>query len=120
MVENNVEKSRVGIFIRNEIKCKRRVDLEGQNNGIIIIDVDLKKKYRILNLYRVFNPTDGRSQRQFFTDQLSLIKNALGTKDQRQPIMMGDFNLDERMKYLNSYGNKASLLTQCPSMLYLL
>ena len=34
-------------------------------------------------------------------------KSALGTKDQRQPIMMGDFNLDERIKYLNSYGNKA-------------
>ena len=86
MIENNVEKSRVGIFIRNEIKCKRRSELEGQNNGIIIIDVDLKRKYRIMNLYRVFNPTDGRSQRQFFSDQLSHIKAALGTKDGRQPI----------------------------------
>ena len=79
MIENNVEKSRVGIFIRNEIKCKRRSELEGQSNGIIIIDVDLKKKYRIMNLYRVFNPTDGRSQRHYINYTMQTMEMRMKT-----------------------------------------
>ena len=58
-------------------KYNRRTELEVVNGGLIIIDVDLERKYRIIHQYRLFNPTDGRSQRDFFTAQLSLIRKAL-------------------------------------------
>ena len=50
---------------------------EGTGNGIIIVDLKLKSVHRIINVYRVFNPTGQVSQRQYFTNQLRLIKNAL-------------------------------------------
>ena len=56
ITENNNVKSRTGLYIKNGIDYSRRSDLEGLNNGLIIIDVHLKSKYRIIGVYRVFNP----------------------------------------------------------------
>ena len=66
--------------------------MEGIDNGLVIVYLNLTKKYRPINIYMVFNPPDGRSQRQFFEDQLEVIKNAFERKDQRCPIIIGDFN----------------------------
>ena len=51
--------------MKNGIDYVRRADLELRNNGMIILDIKMKSKYRLINLYRSFNPTDGSSQRDF-------------------------------------------------------
>ena len=56
LIEQNETKSRTGIYLRNEIKFNRRTDLEEVNGWLIILDIDLEKKYKLINLYRVFNP----------------------------------------------------------------
>ena len=73
---NNV-KRRVGSYIKNSIKYDRGYLLEGENNHLLIIDIDngLKKAKRIINIYRSFNP-NGITERDLFERQLTFIKNA--------------------------------------------
>ena len=49
-VEKNEYKSRTGIYIKNGTNYTRRNDLEGTNSGVMIIDIILKHKYRIINV----------------------------------------------------------------------
>ena len=58
LIENNTIKARCGIYVKNNLKFARKVELEGNGGGIIIIDLDLMKNYRIINVYRVFQQTD--------------------------------------------------------------
>ena len=74
------------------------------------MDLNLKRNYRLINVYRIFNPTDGRTQREFFLDQLTAIKRAVDVDEQRCPIIMGDFNLDEGMKYHDNSNNLSYLI----------
>ena len=60
----------------SKINYKRRCDLEGINNGMTIMDIELKKSFRLINLYRSFNPTNGLSAKNNFINQLRLIENA--------------------------------------------
>ena len=92
-------KARAGIYINNNINYELKEVLEGRNNGLLIIELKLKKK----NVYRFFNPTDGRSQKQYFIDQLTRIKTVVELDKNRLPIIVGDFNLDEKMKYNINY-----------------
>ena len=46
-IAKNDSKSRAGIYIKNEIKYRRRPDLEDSNAGLVILDVDLNIKYNI-------------------------------------------------------------------------
>ena len=55
-VETNNIKSRTAIAIQERIQYKRQYTLEGENTGIIIIDTYGEIEYRIINLYRSFNP----------------------------------------------------------------
>ena len=57
----NDTKSRAGIYIRNQIKFIQRSELEGLNNGLVIADLNLRRKYRLINVFRMFNPPDGRT-----------------------------------------------------------
>ena len=75
--------------------------------GIIIIDIKLKSIHRIINVYRVFNPTGLVSQREYFTNQLRKIKNAVADARNRSCIILGDFNLNEEMKFRHDYSHKA-------------
>ena len=75
--EINNDRSRVGIYIRDNINYIRRTDLEGANNHIVILDVESKRKLRLITIYRPFNPRDGVQPRQFFENQLNLINQAL-------------------------------------------
>ena len=87
-VEANSEKARVGIYIKTNISYKRRIDLEGTDSNIIIIDLSCST--RIINVYRNFNPQGGVSARNKFNYQLGIISNALN----KETILLGDFNLD--------------------------
>ena len=46
LTENNSIKARTGMYINNKIPYQRRADLEGIDSGIIIIDLNINKKYR--------------------------------------------------------------------------
>ena len=51
-VEKNTLKSRSAIYIRNGISYNRRIDLEGTNSHIVIIDVLAETKIRIIKYIR--------------------------------------------------------------------
>ena len=56
--ENNDVKRRVGMYISNSVRYTRCTDLEGANNHLVIIDIEneKRKKKRLINFYRSFNP----------------------------------------------------------------
>ena len=107
LTEKNSLKSRSGIYIKSSIKFTRRADLEGVDNSLVIIDIELSSKYRLINLYRVFNPQNGISQKNYFISQLNKIKIAIENKGNHKLILLGDFNLDEMKKYQDDYSHKS-------------
>ena len=105
--EVNTTKSRTGIYIRTNVCYVRRCDLEGSNNGLLIIDFNSTKNYRLINLYRTFNPQNGRTQFENFEAQLSIINNSIVENPQKNIIIVGDFNLDDAKRYSLNYQNHA-------------
>ena len=75
-------------YVSNNIKFKRRKDLEMTNGHMIVIDVIRTMTNQIVDIYRPFNPSS-MSEWTFFTNQLSKLKS-LSTKN---TIILGDFNL---------------------------
>ena len=63
-VESNDIKSRSAIIIRDNVNYTRRSDIEGKNLGIVIIDLNGHEKFRVINVYRSFNPPN-MSQLEF-------------------------------------------------------
>ena len=53
------DKRRVGTYIRNGTEYVRRKDLEKTDSHVIIIDVSVNIKLRIINMYRSFRPLGG-------------------------------------------------------------
>ena len=53
--ENNLGKRRVGFYLKNSIKYERKIDLEGVNFHLKIIDIDIRNgnKIRIFNIYKI-------------------------------------------------------------------
>ena len=98
-VETNKYKLRTCTYIKNGISYKRRKDLEGSNNHIVIIDIFADKTYRIVNLYRVFNTFGPMSPFDKFKNQLTCISGS----NCRNLIVAGDFNLNEEKRYSNDY-----------------
>ena len=85
--EKNTASSRVGIFISNEIDYVRKIELEGEDSNLIIIDLMGSSQCWIINIYRSFSPQHGVSQRDKFNTQLDLIGLAITPKT----IILGDF-----------------------------
>ena len=98
-LENSNDKRRAGIYCRTDVNYKRRSDLEDIDSHIVIIDVFCASTIRIINVYRSFRPPDGSSVKDFFHKQLRIIKNATC----RNCYIMGDFNLDVKMKLRLDY-----------------
>ena len=48
LAELNDVKSRAGIYVKNGIDYVRRADLELRNNGKIVLDINMKNKYRLI------------------------------------------------------------------------
>ena len=94
-VEIASNKARVATVIHNSITYVRRKELEKEDLSIIIIDVNMSEKYSLVNLYRSFNPPNGKSPKIAFDEQLILISNIVNITKDREIIIMGDFNLDE-------------------------
>ena len=105
--ESNDIKARVGLYINTNIVYDRRKDLEGINNSLIIIDFNAQNKnFRLINLYRVFNPQNGRSAFVNFETQLQKINEAIINDQTRKIIIMGDFNLDDSKKFNVNYAQR--------------
>ena len=58
LIEKNDTKSRMAMYVKNGINYVRRDDLEGHGNGLVVIDVKLKSTWRLIGVYRIFNPPD--------------------------------------------------------------
>ena len=101
--EKNNFKKRVGIYIRNSIKYVRNTNLEGENAHLIVLDIEngKKKKKRVINIYRSFNP-NGETAKELFTRQLLLIHAAYVG----DTVIMGDFNLDYAKRHDVNYDRK--------------
>ena len=88
--EKASNKSRVGIYVNTCVKFVRRFDLEIVDCHVMILDVLTKPNLRIINLYRSFNPPDNIGARDFFNNQLQLVRGVMTNNT----ILLGDFNLD--------------------------
>jgi hypothetical protein len=54
--ETSNVKSRTGMYVRLGTKYLRRLDLEGLNSHMVIIDINTNLELRLIALYRSFNP----------------------------------------------------------------
>ena len=100
--ENNSQISRVAFYINNRIRYIRRMDLEGVDSNIIILDLEGDSKTRLINIYRSFSPQHNISQRDKFCYQLGLINLAFTNST----IVLGDFNLDWGKRFDTAYSHK--------------
>ena len=71
----------------------RRTDLEEIDTSLIIIDVNSVTNYRLINVYRSFNPPNGKTQKEAFAQQLNLITTAINNNLAREIIVLGDFSI---------------------------
>ena len=101
-VERNDVKKRVAIYVSNQLDYKRRDDLEGSNNHLVIIDLLGTTLLRIITIYRSFKPQDNTTPREKFEMQLNLIKNSITSNC----VILGDFNIDYSKKFDTSYASK--------------
>ena len=93
-IEDNSVKARTAIYIKTGIEYKRRSDIEEPDLSIIVLDIDLDVKIRLINIYRVFNPVNGMPEIEFFKNQMRIVNNAISSNNNRQIIFNGDVNLD--------------------------
>ena len=101
-VEQNDVKKRVGVYIKSTISYRRRIDLEGRNSHLIVLDLCGSPELRIISIYRSFRPQENITAREKFEYQLTLIAACI-TKN---CIVLGDFNLDHSKRFDVSYANK--------------
>ena len=85
--EKSFSMKRVATYVNNNVKYRRRKDLEEEGCHMLVLDIGTKQQTRIINVYRPFNPKTC-SEREFFNKQLTSIDNILTNKT----ILLGDFN----------------------------
>ena len=92
------------MYIKREIQYIRRADLEGVDSHIIVIDIPDQKKssYRLINIYRSFNPQGGHTPTSLFNYQLDLIKLAFNSNT----LLIGDINLDHEKRHDVTYSKR--------------
>ena len=106
-LEMSSQKRRAGIYLSSDLNYVRRIDLEKADCHIVIVDVLANVKFRLINVYRSFHPPGGVSPSDFFSAQLSIIRNALC----KNCLVMGDFNLDHGRDLRQDYCNMTLLKT---------
>ena len=78
---------------------------EDQDFHIVVVDVILNVKIRIINIYWSFRPPNLMTPEAFFVEQLYILNNAMC----KNCYIMGDFNLDAKMSNRNDYNRKVPL-----------
>ena len=92
-LELNDNKKRAGIYVKNNVKYKRREDLEIKNHHLVVIDILCDPVIRVICLYCSFRPPGMLSPELFFSNQIATLKSSLNDNC----FIMGDFNLDATM-----------------------
>ena len=105
-VEQNDTKARCCTYVKNSINHKRRLDLEGENNNVVIIEVGDSKKFLVINIYRSFSTQHGVTLMDKFTTQLDLIRKSSEKNPNYQLIVLGDFNLNYAKIHNSDYNYK--------------
>ena len=105
-VEQNDTKARCCTYVKNSINYKRRMDLEGENNNVVIIEVGDSKKFLVINIYRSFSTQHGVTLMDKFTTQLDLIRKSSEKNPNYQLIVLGDFNLNYAKIHNTDYNYK--------------
>ena len=77
------------------------MDLEPEDGHMIVLDIMGATPYRLVNIYRPFNPKN-LAELTFFTNQL----NHLDKLITERCIILGDFNLDLNKQNDNNYYRK--------------
>jgi exonuclease III len=54
--KENTIKSRVGCYVNTNLLYVRRLDLEGSNSHLVILDPKTIQELQIINIFRCFNP----------------------------------------------------------------
>ena len=72
-------KARNSTLMHNSI-YERKSELKGEDNFIVIVDVNMSTKLRVINVYRSFNPPNNQNPKDAFERQLSTINNAIHLK----------------------------------------
>ena len=106
-VETNSTKSRCCTYIKNSINYRRRRDLEGEDNNLVIVEVGDAHKYIVINLYRSFSKQNNVSLLDRFCTQLQIINQTIKDNPNHQTIIMGDFNLNHSFNHNTNYNYKA-------------
>ena len=75
-VETITEKARCAVALKNDVAFVRRNDLEDIDLSMIVIDINNTVKYRIINIYRQFNPPNNNTQLEHFLLQLNTFNAA--------------------------------------------
>ena len=60
-VETITQKARCAVALKNDVAFVRRNDLEDIDLSMIVIDINNTVKYRIINIYRQFNPPNNKT-----------------------------------------------------------
>ena len=94
-IEENTNKNRCAIVIKNNIEYVRRKELEELDNGVVIIDINVGIPYRLICIYRMFNSPNNFTQTEYFKIQLNIIKRSTQNLNGREIVIIGDFNLDK-------------------------
>ena len=102
-VENNSTKSRCCTYIKDNIEYKRREDLEGIDNNIVILELD---SLIVINLYRSFATQNNVSPIERFKSQVQIIKETILRFPKHQSIITGDFNLNYSLVNNSHYNYK--------------
>ena len=105
-IEAITSKARCAIAIKNNIDYTRRNDLEDEDLGLMVIDVNSARNFRIVNVYRQFNPPNNITQKDHFELQLQKINNLCNNLNGRKILIAGDFNLDDSKRYAIDYRYK--------------
>ena len=77
----------------------RRIDIEGSNSNIVIVDLLNEKQTRLKNIYRSFRPQENLTPREKFAYQLEIVRLTMT----RETIILGDFNIHFAKKYAVDY-----------------
>ena len=100
-IEKTQTLRRVATYIKKTVRYKRRMYIEPEGGHMIVIDILGTSPYRLVNIYRPFNPK-GLAEFTFFNNQL----NHLDKLMTERCIIIGDFNLDLNKQTDNNYYRK--------------
>jgi len=102
--ENQMEKRRTMLYVKNTIKYSRQIQTEKPGAHIILLRIECVNKVVCLaSIYRTYKLTRHESHLQAFQEQIEILQTFMNTNRAENCIIMGDMNLDERRRSDRNY-----------------